>query len=206
MRAATKSTRIPSSRRLRRRPRACFSVARSRRGIRRIPVPAKGSACLLFVRPVHQNLHALERHHASPYQGVELWQEGVDFFRRVHDLDHDREIFGESKNTCRVNPTGATKPFDATQHGGAGETLAPGELYDRLVARMPFRTIALPDEDAQQLAVAGHHHTASLPRTTPITRLIKPTTTLPAAFASAGTQSPVWSRRHVSSPKVEKVV
>ncbi len=85
------------------------------------PQPGRGSGRVIRRRAVLQHLDFFERNQSAAHHRVDGLHKPLDFFLRVDDLDHERQIFGEAQDLRRVQAAGVPESHRAAQHGRAAE-------------------------------------------------------------------------------------
>ena len=81
--------------------------------------------------------------------------ERLDLFRRIDNLDDDRQILRQLQQLGGVDPAVRAEAHEAFDHGRAGEPALARFEHDGLVERLAVPAVGLADEDAQQLAFSG---------------------------------------------------
>lgn len=128
--------------------------------------------------------HEAARHHAVQYR-----KEGVDFFLRIDDLDHHRQILGKAQDLGRMNVARMTKADMASQHSRSAKMHLPSFQYDSLMQRQTLKLGVFSEEDTEQDSVPRNLHIQI-----PFIALIAPASRAPAhtEIRQSATDKPVY--------------
>src|SRR5205085_1139361 len=137
-------------------PRLCRTVSSVRPVaicfVCRVRCGRAGSAAIV------NHLHALDRDESLGYQLVEHGQERLDLLKRVNDLYDHRHVLRQAQYLRRVYEAVPAESHHAAQDGRARKPRLPRLQNDLLVERSVPASVALADEDAQQVAFFGDVH------------------------------------------------
>src|SRR5215470_14498110 len=92
--------------------------------------------------------------HFDPLQGdksasdhsVQHWQELIDSLLRVHNLDHDWQVHGETEDFRSVQAAGFAETHRTAQNGRTGEVKFARLEHNGFVQRVMLPAIAFADK------------------------------------------------------------
>jgi hypothetical protein len=105
---------------------------------------------------VVSDLDVLDRHEATLDALDQPWEQAIDPFGRVHPVDHDRQVLGETEDGRSVDPAVCAEAGYTSDYRRTRTSLGPEHLEQREVERPPSAEIALADVDADALAQSDH--------------------------------------------------
>ena len=105
-----------------------------------------------------QHLDFFQRDQSAAHHRIDRFEQCLDFFLGIDDLDHERQIFGEAQDFRGVQAAGVPESHGAAQHGRAAEMHFASLQDQGFVERPALPVVVFAQEDSKQNRVFWYVH------------------------------------------------
>src|SRR5882672_9819402 len=112
--------------------------------------PVVGLLLFLGVRPVHDDLDALQSYESATDHFVQLWKDLLDLLFGVDAFDDDRKIERQLQESRRMNATARAEAHDSPGNSRSGVVTLSEQLHYCPVQRLALVLVPLADVDSHQ--------------------------------------------------------